>query len=74
MCREKIQWFLFHFCTTYEVQNDDKDNFKISSDHKHKFYATTPSSVSAGDTITITIAVYHIQQSVAIILHCYIAH
>jgi len=51
------------------VQNEDKDNFKISSDHKlRKFYATTPSSVSAGDTV------YHIQQSVAIILHCYIAH
>ena len=44
---------LFHFCTVCEVQNADNTmTFKISPDDKvPEVYATTTSSVSAGDTV-----------------------
>ena len=59
----------FHLCAIFEEQNaDDGDaiTFKVSSDDKvRERYASTTSSVSAGDTITSIYcpAVYYAQQS-----------
>jgi len=57
----------FHFCAIFEEQNaDDAITFRVSSDDKvRERYASTTSSVSAGDTITSIYcrAVYHAQQS-----------